>query len=527
MPSEQPGETPETETPASNAAPSRALSRAGWRWDNSYARLPEGLHTPVHPTPVSGPRWGIFNHDLASTLGLDGLQLGQPDQVGFFVGNRLFEGSEPIAQAYAGHQFGNLARLGDGRAILLGEHLDPQGRRWDIQLKGPGLTPYSRGGDGRAALGPMLREYLISESMHALGIPTTRSLAVALTGEPVFRETTLPGAVLTRIAASHIRVGTFELFSALGDVQALRTLADYALRRHFPDRSSDPKPGKALLEAVIERQSALVAQWMRVGFVHGVLNTDNVAVSGETIDYGPCAFMDAYDPATVFSSIDRQGRYAFGNQPKITSWNLARFAEALLPILDDHEATAIEVAQACLESFPARFRRDWLAVYRGKLGLLTEEDGDGTLIEELLAWMHSMQADFTRTFRSLRPFASDQSGSTAPNLNADQQNLAHSDSTSSDPKFLDWHQRWTQRLERQGLPLPRVLECMHRHNPVIIPRNHAVQAALDAAAEQNDWTPFHNLLTALKTPYRETGSPESLSQPPPPGTPRCRTFCGT
>jgi uncharacterized protein YdiU (UPF0061 family) len=464
---------------------------------------------------------------LASTLGLDGRQLGQPDQVGFFVGNRLFEGSEPIAQAYAGHQFGNLARLGDGRAILLGEHLDPQGRRWDIQLKGPGLTPYSRGGDGRAALGPMLREYLISESMHALGIPTTRSLAVALTGEPVFRETTLPGAVLTRIAASHIRVGTFELFSALGDVQALRTLADYALRRHFPERSSDPKPGKALLEAVIERQSALVAQWMRVGFVHGVLNTDNVAVSGETIDYGPCAFIDAYDPATVFSSIDRQGRYAFGNQPKITSWNLARFAEALLPILDHHEATAIEVAQACLESFPARFRRNWLAVYRGKLGLLTEEDGDGTLIEELLAWMHSMQADFTRTFRSLRPFASDQSGSTAPNLNADQQNLAHSDSTSSDPKFLDWHQRWTQRLERQGLPLPRVLECMHRHNPVIIPRNHAVQAALDAAAEQNDWTPFHNLLTALKTPYRETGSPESLSQPPPPGTPRCRTFCGT
>jgi uncharacterized protein YdiU (UPF0061 family) len=464
---------------------------------------------------------------LASTLGLDGHQLGQPDQVGFFVGNRLFEGSEPIAQAYAGHQFGNLARLGDGRAILLGEHLDPQGRRWDIQLKGPGLTPYSRGGDGRAALGPMLREYLISESMHALGIPTTRSLAVALTGEPVFRETTLPGAVLTRIAASHIRVGTFELFSALGDVQALRTLANYALRRHFPEHADGPERGKALLEAVIERQSALVAQWMRVGFVHGVLNTDNVAVSGETIDYGPCAFIDAYDPATVFSSIDRLGRYAFGNQPKITSWNLARFAEALLPILDDHEATAIEVAQACLESFPARFRRNWLAVYRGKLGLLTEEDGDGTLIEELLAWMHSMQADFTRTFRGLRPFASDQSGSTAPNLNADQQNLAHSDSTSSDPKFLDWHQRWTQRLERQGLPLPRVLECMHRHNPVIIPRNHAVQAALDAAAEQNDWTPFHNLLTALKTPYRETGSPESLSQPPPPGTPRCRTFCGT
>ena len=253
----------------------------GWRWDNSYARLPEGLHSTVHPTPVSQPRWGIFNQDLATTLGLDGNALGQTEEASFFVGNRLFEGSEPIAQAYAGHQFGNLARLGDGRAILLGEHLDPSGRRWDVQLKGPGLTPYSRGGDGRAALGPMLREYLISEAMHALRIPTTRSLAVALTGEPVFRETTLPGAVLTRIAASHIRVGTFELFSALGDVQALKTLAAYTLLRHFPERSNHPKPGKALLEAVIERQSALVAQWMRVGFVHGVLNTDNVAVSGE------------------------------------------------------------------------------------------------------------------------------------------------------------------------------------------------------------------------------------------------------
>jgi uncharacterized protein YdiU (UPF0061 family) len=373
----------------------------------------------------------------------------------------------------------------------------------------------------------MLREYLISEAMHALGIPTTRSLAVALTGEPVFRETTLPGAVLTRIAASHIRVGTFELFSALGDVQALKTLAAYTLLRHFPERSNDPKPGKALLEAVIERQSALVAQWMRVGFVHGVLNTDNVAVSGETIDYGPCAFMDAYDPATVFSSIDRQGRYAFGNQPKITSWNLARFAEALLPILDDQESTAVEVAQACLESFPTRFRRDWLTAHRGKLGLLTEEEGDAALIEELLAWMHSTQADFTQTFRGLRPSAPGPSGSTASTLNADQQNLAQSDSNPSDPKFLDWHRRWTERLERQGLALHRVLECMHRHNPVIIPRNHAVQAALDAASQSNDWSAFHALLAALKTPYREAGSPESLRQPPPPGTPRCRTFCGT
>jgi uncharacterized protein YdiU (UPF0061 family) len=373
----------------------------------------------------------------------------------------------------------------------------------------------------------MLREYLISEAMHALRIPTTRSLAVALTGEPVFRETTLPGAVLTRIAASHIRVGTFELFSALGDVQALKTLAAYTLLRHFPERSNHPKPGKALLEAVIERQSALVAQWMRVGFVHGVLNTDNVAVSGETIDYGPCAFMDAYDPATVFSSIDRQGRYAFGNQPKITSWNLARFAEALLPILDDHEATAIALAQECLESFPAQFQRNWLAAYRGKLGLVTEEDGDATLIEELLAWMHSTQADFTQTFRGLHPIDPGQSESTAPNLNADQQDVAHSESTPSDPKYLDWHQRWTERLARQGLPLARVLECMHQHNPVIIPRNHAVQAALDAASQSNDWSGFHALLAALQSPYQKAGAPDSLRNPPPLGTPRCRTFCGT
>jgi uncharacterized protein YdiU (UPF0061 family) len=373
----------------------------------------------------------------------------------------------------------------------------------------------------------MLREYLISEAMHALGIPTTRSLAVALTGEPVFRETTLPGAVLTRIAASHIRVGTFELFSALGDVQALKTLANYTLQRHFPERADDPKPGKALLEAVIERQSALVAQWMRVGFVHGVLNTDNVALSGETIDYGPCAFIDAYDPATVFSSIDRQGRYAFGNQPKITSWNLARFAEALLPILDDHEATAVEVAQACLESFPAQFQRNWLAAYRGKLGLLTEEADDAGLIEELLGWMHSTQADFTQTFRTLRPIDLGQSGSTAPHLNADQQNLVDSKSTTTDPKFLDWHRRWNERLQSQGIPVSRVLECMHRNNPVVIPRNHVVQAALDAASEQNDWTPFHALLTALRSPYQEAGAPDSLRNPPPAGTPRCRTFCGT
>ena len=507
--------------------PSVAGPAFGWCWDNSYARLPEGFSSRVEPTPVSGPRWGIFNRPLASDLGLNVETLGQPAQAEYFTGNRLFEGSQPIAQAYAGHQFGNLTRLGDGRAILLGEHLDPAGKRWDIQLKGPGRTPYSRGGDGRAALGPMLREYLISEAMHALGIPTTRSLAVALTGEPVFREDTLQGAVLTRVASSHLRVGTFELFSALGDAQALRTLVDHTLRRHFPERSNDPNPALALLEGVIDRQSALVAQWMRVGFVHGVMNTDNVALSGETLDYGPCAFIDAYDPATVFSSIDRQGRYAFGNQPKITSWNLARFAEALLPILAPDEAAAIELAQACLESFPARFRRDWLAAYRGKLGLLTEDAEDAVLIEDLLAWMHSTQADFTRTFRDLKPTALLGDPAHAPETNPTAPTSTPPAPAPSDPRFLEWHRRWTERLHRQGLPLPQVLSLMHRNNPVIIPRNHAVQQALDAAAQSNDWAPFHALLAALQTPYREAGAPDALRNPPPPGTPRCRTFCGT
>ena len=499
----------------------------GWRWDNSYARLPEGFHHRVAPTPVSSPRWGLFNRPLAESLGLPVDALDRPEHAGYFTGNRLFEGSEPIAQAYAGHQFGNLTRLGDGRAILLGEHLAPSGTRWDIQLKGPGLTPYSRGGDGRAALGPMLREYLISEAMHALGIPTTRSLAVALTGEPVFREDTLQGAVLTRVASSHLRVGTFELFSALGDVQALRTLADHTLRRHYPERSNDPNPALALLEGVIDRQSALVAQWMRVGFVHGVMNTDNVALSGETLDYGPCAFIDVYDPATVFSSIDRQGRYAFGNQPKITSWNLARFAEALLPILAPDEAAAIELAQACLESFPARFRRDWLAAYRGKLGLLTEDAEDAVLIEDLLAWMHSTQADFTRTFRDLKPTALLGDPAHAPETNPTAPTSTPPAPAPSDPRFMEWQRRWTERLQRQGVPLPQVLSLMHRNNPVIIPRNHAVQQALDAAAQSNDWAPFHTLLAALQSPYQEAGAPDALRNPPPPDTPRCRTFCGT
>ncbi len=481
--------------------------QAGWHFDHSYAQLPPSFHSRVHPTPVAEPRLVLLNRPLAQSLGLDPAALCGPDAAACFTGNQMFAGAAPIAQAYAGHQFGNLARLGDGRAILLGEHLTPAGQRLDIQLKGPGRTPYSRGGDGRAALGPMLREYLVSEAMHALGIPTTRSLAVAGTGEPVFREQPLPGAVLTRVAASHIRVGTFEYFAALGDAEALRVLADYTLRRHYPDRAESENPVLGLLEGVMERQASLIAHWMRVGFVHGVMNTDNMALSGETIDYGPCAFLDAYNPATVFSSIDHHGRYAFGQQPRIAAWNLARFAEALLPILHPEPEAALALANEALESFATRFQHHWIAALRAKLGIFTEEPEDADLAEALLRWMHQTRADYTHTFRNLR---------------ADQTPAALADAV-----FSAWHRRWTERLARQPQPWAEVARLMHAHNPAVIPRNHEVEAALAAATTANNIAPLEHLLAALARPYDEAGQPEGLLNPPPPGTPVCRTFCGT
>ena len=477
---------------------------AGWRFDNSYARLPGSFYARVNPTPVTRPRLVLFNRPLALSLGLDPEAFSGPDAAAFFTGNEIFQGAEPIAQAYAGHQFGNLTRLGDGRAILLGEHLTPSGARFDIQLKGAGPTPYSRSGDGRAALGPMLREYLISEAMHALGIPTTRSLAVAATGEPVFREEPLPGAILTRVAASHIRVGTFVNFAAMGDTDALRGLSDYTLRRHFPDRAESEYPALGLLEEVMERQASLIAHWMRVGFVHGVMNTDNMALSGETIDYGPCAFVDAYDPAAVFSSIDRFGRYAFGQQSRIAAWNLARFAEALLPILHPDQDTAIARATEMLESFEGRYHRHWLAAMRGKLGLFSEEPDDASLADELLNWMHQTRADHTHTFRNLRPHATPE----------------------HDAAFAEWHARWTERLAQQPQSEMETACLMNSHNPAVIPRNHEVEAAL-AAATNDDLAPLERLHAALSTPYEETGKPDALRNPPPPGTPPCRTFCGT
>ena len=480
--------------------------RAGWRFDNSYARLPNPFFSRVNPSPVAQPRLVMFNEPLARSLGLDPEALRGPDAAAMFAGNTLPPCAEPIAQAYAGHQYGHLTRLGDGRAILLGEQRTPTGERFDIQLKGSGPTPYSRRGDGRAALGPMLREYLISEAMHALGIPTTRSLAVVVTGEPVFREQPLPGSVLTRVAASHIRVGTFEYFAALGDTEALRVLTGYTLERHYPDRAQAGNPALALLEGVMERQASLIAQWMRVGFVHGVMNTDNMALSGETIDYGPCAFIDAYDPAAVFSSIDYHGRYAFGQQPGIAAWNLARFAEALLHLVDPTPETAVAKATEVLEKFQDRFRANWLEVTRAKLGLFTSEPDDELLAEELLRWMHQAKADYTETFRKLNPDGK----------------LPLKDDTV----FNAWHARWTARLARQPQPRAEAARLMNATNPAVIPRNHEVEAAL-AAAGRNDLAPLERLLSALSRPYDEAGQPAELLNPPPPGTPICRTFCGT
>jgi uncharacterized protein YdiU (UPF0061 family) len=489
--------------PSPDSASSTRSSTAGWHLEHSYARLPEAFQIAFQPTPVRQPKLVILNRALAKSLGLDAAQL---DHAPWFSGNELPPGAQPLAQAYAGHQFGNFTMLGDGRAILLGEQITPKGQRFDIQLKGSGQTPFSRRGDGRATLGPMLREYIISEAMHALGIPTTRSLAVVTTGELVRRDGMLPGAVLTRVAASHIRVGTFEYAAARGEKALLQALADHTLQRHYPDAANASQPYLALLQGVIERQAALIARWQHVGFIHGVMNTDNMALSGETIDYGPCAFMDAYDPATVFSSIDHQGRYAYGRQPFIAQWNLARFAEALLPLLDPVEEKAVELANDAIIGFEPIYKRHWLTGMRGKLGLLTEEDDDLSLIDSLLKWMQETQADFTNTFQAL--------------------SSPCSASLSADPAFLAWHQPWQERLARQPQTAEVVQEIMRWHNPVVIPRNHKVEEALTAAVEREDLGVLERLLAVLAQPheYVQTLSEEYLV-----GSPSCdyQTFCGT
>ena len=484
----------------------------GWHLEHTYAeRLPELFHSPATPVAVREPRLIAFNRPLAATLGLDPQSVegrGLEVLAGLFAGNVLPDGSRPIAQAYAGHQFGHFTPLGDGRAILLGEQITPSGDRFDIQLKGAGPTRFSRRGDGRAALGPMLREFIISEAMHALGIPTTRSLAVVTTGEPVYRETVLQGAVLTRVAASHIRVGTMQWASAHGGESATRALADYTLQRHYPDLVESPAPYMALFEAILTRQASLIASWQLVGFVHGVMNTDNMALSGETIDYGPCAFMDAYDPATVFSSIDAGARYAYGNQPPIAQWNLARLAEAMLPLFDPDADRAVEQATAALDRFPDLFQRRWLDGMRGKLGLFTPEPDDAALVGDLLAWMHRRSADVTNTFRSL----------TSGRLLEEVSN--------PDADLEAWQSRLKARRLRQPQSPEEAKALMQQHNPAVIPRNHNVENALLAATSQNDVSVMNRLLEVLATPYDHRRDLPTFSAPASGGAPY-RTFCGT
>ncbi len=491
------------------AVKSDKKSVAGWRFDNSYARLPEALYARVAPVPVVRPGLAVLNERLAGELGLDAEALRGEAGAEIFAGNRLPEEAEPIAQAYAGHQFGHFTNLGDGRAVLLGEQIAPDGRRFDVQLKGSGPTPYSRRGDGRAALGPMLREYIMSEAMHGLGIPTTRSLAVATTGERIVREELLPGAVLTRVAASHIRVGTFEYASALGDRAVLEALVEHTRQRHYPEC------GGGVLDffaAVLERQAALVARWVCAGFIHGVMNTDNMALSGETIDYGPCAFMDVYDPGTVFSSIDRGGRYAYGNQPQITHWNLARLVEALLPLIDVDQDEAIAAGEAALGKFPERFRHHYLAGLRAKLGLIGEEEGDLALAQELLDGMKQAGADFTNTFAALTRSA--------------ETGRLDGEVSFAGGDFRGWHERWEARLRRQQGTRDEVARVMRGANPVVIARNHRVEEAL-AAAEAGDLSVMHRLLAVLARPFEETAGNEEYRKGAEPGREPYRTFCGT
>ncbi|MEH7417813.1 YdiU family protein [Neobacillus drentensis] len=485
------------------------MTKTGWNFDNSYSHLPEAFFTRLNPSPVGSPKLVILNGELGGELGLDISELQTDDGIAVFAGNQKPEGAEPLAQAYAGHQFGHFTMLGDGRAVLIGEQVTPLGKRVDIQLKGSGRTPYSRGGDGRAALGPMLREYIISEAMHALGIPTTRSLAVVATGETIIRETLLPGAILTRVAASHIRVGTFQYAAGRGEVDDLRALADYTINRHYPKIQDNRDKYLSLLQEVIKRQAALIAKWQLVGFIHGVMNTDNMTISGETIDYGPCAFMDQYDPATVFSSIDREGRYAYANQPYMGGWNLARFAETLLPLLHEDQEQAVQLAQETISGFIKLYQTNWLAGMRAKLGIFNEEEQDESLFEELLNLMHKYQADYTNTFRSLT--------------------YAQYDDNKffGQPEFLQWKERWQDRLGRQKETEEESNQLMQNSNPVVIPRNHRVEEALEAAVTQGDYSVMSKLLHVLSNPYTQNPVQEEYCTLPEPSTRPYQTFCGT
>jgi uncharacterized protein YdiU (UPF0061 family) len=492
------------------------LAAARFAFDNTYARELEGFYVTWKAAQVAQPRLVKLNRELAEELGLDSVALDSEEGARIFAGNEIPEGAAPLAQAYAGHQFGGFVpQLGDGRALLLGEVIDRNGRHRDIQLKGSGRTPFSRAGDGRAALGPVLREYLIGEAMHALGIPTTRALAAVVTGEPVFREEgALPGAVLTRVAASHVRVGTFQFFAARGEQAKVRRLADYVIGRHYPELKGHENPYLGLLERVCDSQAALVASWMHVGFIHGVMNTDNMAISGETIDYGPCAFMDHYDPATVFSSIDTQGRYAYANQPRIAQWNLARFAETLVPLIDADGKRAIARATEVVNAFPEQYDRHWLKGMRAKVGLVSEEEADLNLAAGFLTAMVGKNVDYTLAFRYLADAALGQEESIR--------------TLFTDPSAYDlWNGHWRARLSREAVaPLARA-QAMRRANPAFIPRNHRVEEALSAAVERGDFAPFETLLNILSRPFDDQPEFAAFAEPAPEGQGCYRTFCGT
>jgi len=488
---------------------SLSAKKIGWNFDNSYLRLPKYCYTKVRPIPVSDPRIVILNNGLANELGLTFDKPPQKKLAQIFSGNDLPKHSDPLAQAYAGHQFGHFTFLGDGRAHLLGEHITPDGSRLDIQLKGSGKTPYTKRGDGRASLGPMLREYIISEAMHKLGISTTRSLAVVTTGEKVYRNTILKGAVLTRVASSHMRIGTFQYLAAQKDVKSLKILADYAIDRHYPEIKESSTPYLSFLKAVMKNQIDLIVDWLRVGFIHGVMNTDNMSISGETIDYGPCAFMDEYDPETVFSSIDQMKRYSYANQPDITQWNLARFAEALMPLIHKDIKEVYSLSKEINDSFNRSFEIEWLSMMRRKLGLFGEDKADELLISNLLKWMKLQHADYTNTFRDLI-----------------SETIPKGECYVSDD-FQNWWQRLRSRQKQSGKPI-KLSHCLMRaNNPSVIPRNHQVEKALSSAEEQGDFKKLDKLIDVLSDPYLDKPEYKEFQAPPKPEERVYQTFCGT
>jgi len=483
------------------------MNKINWNFKNTYFNLSESFKEDINPVPVKNPELILLNNELASSLNLDFSKTSHKELSKIFSGNLLPKGSNSIAQAYAGHQFGHFTMLGDGRAVLIGEHTTKSNKKYDIQFKGSGKTAFSRNGDGRAALGPMLREYIISEAMNGLNIPTTRSLAVVKTGENIQRETTLQGAILTRVASSHIRVGTFQYIAARQKEDELKILLNYTIDRHYPEIKDSNNQALDLLNLLIDRQCNLVVNWMRVGFIHGVMNTDNMTISGETIDYGPCAFMDTYDPKTVFSSIDRMGRYAYCNQPVITKWNLARFAECLIPLIDKDQDKAVKIATETINSFEKKYEEKWMNMMRDKLGLFGLDDKDKFLILDLLTWMHEKKADYTNTFCYLMDLT------------------PKKDESFDDKDFLNWKKRWEERLLKNNDSTNKYLELMKINNPVVIPRNHKVEEALKAA-EKNDFNPLTQLIEILKDPYTQKDAIVDY-QIPSNSDEKYQTFCGT